>query len=246
MSLHSKIAVFRYRERRGLPYLSAQWSGLLIVAALLALTACGAAAPTDTPDAPPAAATLSPTPPPAEATALSSPPAQETQQPSPAASTCVSPAALTPAMAEGPYFKPGSPERQSLLEDNITGTRLILTGYVLTEDCRPVPGALLDFWQADGNGVYDNTGYRLRGHQFTDEAGHYRLETVAPGQYPGRTPHIHVKVQAPGGPILTSQLYFPGQPGNDTDSIFSPQLLVTVQSSDGGVEATFDFVVSGQ
>jgi protocatechuate 3,4-dioxygenase beta subunit len=70
----------------------------------------------------------------------------------------------TTAVIEGPYFKPGSPERKSLLEPGIPGNRLNLTGHVLTMSDNPEPGALLDFWQADGNGAYDNIGYKLRGH----------------------------------------------------------------------------------
>src|SRR3954453_13880825 len=61
---------------------------------------------------------------------------------------------------EGPYFKPRSPERTSLLDPGLTGSKLVLLGRVLTTDCRPIAGALLDFWQADGTGAYDNTGYR--------------------------------------------------------------------------------------
>ncbi|MGH2350450.1 MAG: hypothetical protein ACRDJN_02405, partial [Chloroflexota bacterium] len=90
---------------------------------------------------------------------------------------------VTPTQTEGPYFKPRSPERASLVEPNLAGTRLVVTGRVLATDCRPVARALLDFWQADDRGVYDNAGYRLRGHQFTDEAGQYWLETVVPGLY---------------------------------------------------------------
>ena len=60
-------------------------------------------------------------------------------------------------------------------------------------------------------GNYDNVGFRLRGHQFTDAEGRYPLQTIVPGLYPGRTRHIHVKVQAPNGPILTTQLYFPNE-----------------------------------
>jgi protocatechuate 3,4-dioxygenase beta subunit len=101
----------------------------------------------------------------------------------------------------------------------------------------------LDFWQADAQGEYDNAGYRLRGHQFSDDAGRYRLETVLPGLYPGRTAHIHVKVQAPDRPVLTTQLFFPGEPGNQSDSIFSPQLLVAGQQTEDGMQATFNFVL---
>ena len=89
-----------------------------------------------------------------------------------------------------------------------------------------MPRALVDFWQADDRGQYDNTGYRLRGHQFTDDTGHYRLETIVPGLYSGRTRHIHVKVQAPNQPVLTTQLYFHGEPANQRDFIFNPDLVM--------------------
>jgi protocatechuate 3,4-dioxygenase beta subunit len=156
---------------------------------------------------------------------------------------CTSPAALTPAQTEGPYYTPNSPERASLIEPGMGGTKLIVTGYVLTKDCQPVAKAWLDFWQADDKGVYDNAGYRLRGHLFTDETGRYTLETIMPGEYPGRTEHIHVKVQAPNGPIVTTQLYFPGVAANDRDSIFDPSLLADVQDTANGKVATFNFVL---
>ena len=58
---------------------------------------------------------------------------------------CTGPAKLTPAVTEGPFFKAGSPERSTLVENGIAGQKLVLTGYVLTADCRPVAHALLDF-----------------------------------------------------------------------------------------------------
>ena len=149
-------------------------------------------------------------------------------------------------MTEGPYFKANSPERTSLTEPGIAGTKLILTGYVLNMDCKPIAHALLDFWQADGKGQYDNASYTLRGHQFTDDAGRYHLETVVPGLYPGRTEHIHVQVQPPNGSSLTTQLFFPGVPKNQTDSIFDPKLLVAIQDVRDGKLATFNFVVSAK
>src|SRR5690348_4749711 len=103
--------------------------------------------------------------------------------------------AATAAQTEGPYFKPSSPERVSLLESEMRGRRLLVTGVVRDTACRPVPHALLDFWHADAGGRYDNAGFRLRGHQFTDAEGRYRLETILPGIYPGRARHIHVKAQ---------------------------------------------------
>ena len=152
----------------------------------------------------------------------------------------------TPAQTEGPYFTPNSPRRASLLEAGMGGQRLVVAGTVLTTGCRPVGRALLDFWQADDAGEYDNQGYRLRGHQFSDADGRWRLETVLPGLYTGRTRHIHVKVQAPDGPVLTTQLYFPGEPGNDRDGIFRPELVLSdVRDSGGARQGSFTFVLEG-
>jgi protocatechuate 3,4-dioxygenase beta subunit len=151
---------------------------------------------------------------------------------------------LTVSQTEGPYFKTNSPERSSLVTDGTQGTVLTISGQVLAADGTPVANALLDFWQADASGAYDNGGYTLRGHQYTDESGYYTLTTVVPGLYPGRTRHIHVKVQAPGGPVLTTQLYFAGEARNSTDGIFDPSLVLDVQNNaDGTQAATFNFVV---
>lgn len=160
--------------------------------------------------------------------------------------TCTAPAKLTPALTEGPYFKAGSPEETTLLQPGMSGTKLNLSGYVVTSDCQPVAHALLEFWQADAKGQYDNSGYTLRGHQYTDASGRYHLETVVPGLYPGRTMHLHVKVQAPGGPVLTTQLFFPGEMQNNIDNIFESDLLVNSQTTPGGMKATYNFVVSTQ
>jgi len=150
----------------------------------------------------------------------------------------------TPPQTEGPYFTPSSPRRASLLEAGVDGQRLVIAGAVVGTDCRPVERALLDFWQADDAGQYDNQGYRLRGHQFTDADGAWRLETIVPGQYTGRTRHIHVKVQAPDRPVLTTQLYFPNEPENDRDGIFQPELLLTdVRDTAGTRHAAFTFVL---
>jgi protocatechuate 3,4-dioxygenase beta subunit len=157
---------------------------------------------------------------------------------------CSSPAVQTPALTEGPYFKAGSPERASLIDAGTKGTKLVLSGYVLTTDCSPAAQALLDFWQADSNGQYDNSGFSLRGHQFTDATGHYQLTTIVPGLYPGRTEHIHVKAQVPGGPVLTTQLFFPGVPENESDGIFNPSLVMKIQPGSDGLEAEFNFIVS--
>ncbi|SEF27279.1 Protocatechuate 3,4-dioxygenase beta subunit [Amycolatopsis pretoriensis] len=145
---------------------------------------------------------------------------------------------------EGPYFKPNSPERTDLVTPGTPGTRLTVSGYVFGRACLPISRVLLDFWQADVNGAYDNTGYTFRGHQYTDAQGAFRLSTIVPGLYPGRTRHIHVKVQAPGRPILTTQLYFPNEPRNNTDTIFDARLLMTVRDNGSAKEGAFDFVLN--
>jgi protocatechuate 3,4-dioxygenase beta subunit len=152
--------------------------------------------------------------------------------------------AATPSQTEGPYYKPNTPMRASLLEPGMPGTKLVIEGSVLTVACKPVPRAMLDFWQADATGRYDNAGYRLRGHLLTDESGRYRLETIVPAEYPGRTRHIHVKIQTPGQPALTTQLYFPDGAENRRDSIFDPALVMRVRDADGGRLATFDFILA--
>ena len=145
----------------------------------------------------------------------------------------------TPRQTEGPFFKTESPRRISLIE-NSTAPRLLVTGQVLGKNCQPVANALLDFWHADETGEYDNRGFTYRGHQFTDAQGRYRLETIVPAEYPGRARHIHVKVQAPGGRVLTTQLYFPNDTSNRRDGLFQPELAMQMRQRG---EGAFDFVV---
>src|SRR5690349_19753239 len=146
----------------------------------------------------------------------------------------------TAAQTEGPFFKTNTPLRASLVEPGSKAARLVVAGQVLSAQCRPVANALLDFWHADEDGEYDNRGFRYRGHQFTDAEGRYRLATIVPAEYPGRTRHIHVKVQAPGKRILTTQLYFPGDPGNARDGLYERDLEMRMPKASEGI---FDFVV---
>ena len=150
---------------------------------------------------------------------------------------------VTPAQTEGPYFKASSPERTDI-RAGAGGTRLLLTGTVVTTDCRPVARALVDFWQCDGAGVYDNSGFAFRGHQFTDARGRYQLDTVVPGLYPGRTRHIHVKVQPSGGRVLTTQLYFPGEARNASDGIYRKECEIDVREGADRRDGTFTFVLN--
>jgi protocatechuate 3,4-dioxygenase beta subunit len=164
----------------------------------------------------------------------------QTREPTP---SCPDGGEPTPRQTEGPYFKPASPERASLLEPGMKGVRIVVTGVVRLASCQPVPRALIDVWHADDRGDYDNAGFRLRGHLFTDDQGRYRLETIVPGVYPGRTRHYHLKVQAPKGPVLTTQLYFPGEAANASDPIFKRELVLRVRDGAEGKTGTFDFVL---
>jgi protocatechuate 3,4-dioxygenase beta subunit len=112
------------------------------------------------------------------------------------------------------------------------GTRLTFTGLVVDTSCTPIAGAKVETWQADASGAYDNAGYTLRGWVLTDVTGRFTIHTVVPGEYPGRTEHIHVKVTPPGGSTLTTQMYFPGSTANGEDGIYDPSLDLVI-SKDG-------------
>ncbi len=153
-------------------------------------------------------------------------------------------AGTTLAQTEGPFFTSGSPTKADLAADVTSGTRLALAGTVLNTGCQAVPRAKLDFWQADDDGEYDNRGFRLRGHVFADDQGRYAVTTVVPGLYPGRTRHLHVTVQPPGGPELTTQLYFPGEARNQSDGIYRKECELTMEGTDGATQlASFTFVL---
>lgn len=156
---------------------------------------------------------------------------------------CAGHAAVTKRQTEGPYFTPSSPLKRDLRGDG-GGEMLALSGFVLTPQCRPVAGALLDLWHANAEGEYDNAGFRFRGHQFTDEQGRYQFITRVPGVYPGRTRHFHVKVRAGRGPVLTTQLYFPDEARNARDGIFDRALLMEIRPAEGGRLGRFDFVIA--
>jgi protocatechuate 3,4-dioxygenase beta subunit len=151
--------------------------------------------------------------------------------------------APTLRQTEGPFYLPKSPQRADLREAGARGRPVELTGLVLTRGCRPVARALVDLWHADDAGEYDNRGFRYRGHQYTDEQGRYRFRTIVPALYPGRTRHYHVKVQAADRPVLTTQLYFPGDAGNRRDGLFRSELLMKVTDAADGLAARFDFVL---
>ena len=157
---------------------------------------------------------------------------------------CDDSGAATLRQEEGPFFKPRSPERADLIEPGIKGRPIVLAGQVLDRGCKPLGHALVDLWQADDTGNYDNTGFRLRGHVFTDAEGRYRFRTIVPALYVGRTRHFHVKVQPAGARVLTTQLYFPDEPMNRRDGLFRSELTMRMARDGEDLAGRFDFVVA--
>jgi protocatechuate 3,4-dioxygenase beta subunit len=152
----------------------------------------------------------------------------------------------TLADIEGPFFTPESPERSMLADAGLTGDRLRLRGRALDGQCRPIAGAVLDFWQADVDGAYDTVGFMLRGHVRTDAEGRYEIETIVPGRYLNgamyRPAHIHAKAYVNGRELLTTQLYFEDDPYNDVDPWFQAENALALRGEAAtGFEADFDF-----
>jgi protocatechuate 3,4-dioxygenase beta subunit len=99
----------------------------------------------------------------------------------------------------GPFYKPNAPVRSTI------GTGYVLSGTVRSAtDCRPIPHARIEFWQAGPEGKYDDAH---RATIFTDAAGTYRLQTDRPVPYLTRPPHIHILVEAFGFQRLITQHY---------------------------------------
>lgn len=150
----------------------------------------------------------------------------------------------TPAAPDEKTFKPNAPERPAIAT-GIPGQKLVLTGTVAGVICGPIKGAVVDFWQTDPTGAYDLTGFKLRGKQRTDAKGVYRLETIVPGGYAGRAPHLNAKVQPPGKPGLTTQVFLPDNPANARDGQFKPELAMKIVSKTADtISATFNFVLN--
>ena len=150
---------------------------------------------------------------------------------------------LTPMEIEGPYFRLGTPERSNLLRQG-DKPELVLTGRVLNEKGRPIPGAIVNIWSSDAVGNYDMIGYDYHGYQVADKDGRYEFTTIIPGAYePRDAKHIHVKIQGNSSPV-TTQLYIEGEPRNEDDAFYSPLLLVKCTTDANGTKhGSFDFVI---
>ena len=178
----------------------------------------------------------------------------------------------TPAQTEGPFY----PDKLPLDTDNdllvvndaldpSAGVVTWLGGRILDRRGQPIRNAVVEIWQADANGVYlhsrsDNGGKRDArfqgfGRFLTSSTGEYAFRTIRPVAYPGRTPHIHVAVKAPGQRKFTTQCYVRGEPMNEKDGILQSvkdprarALLVVPfvplpKSRAGELSARFDIVL---
>ena len=120
----------------------------------------------------------------------------------------------------GPYFIEGAPNISNIAPLISKVPRLYITGTVYAKDCiTPVPNALIDVWQANNDGEYEDINFR--GKIYTDEGGNYAFESIHPGKYLNgsyyRPSHIHYKVVYKNNPDFVTQLYFEGDNSIDID-----------------------------
>jgi protocatechuate 3,4-dioxygenase beta subunit len=145
--------------------------------------------------------------------------------------------ARTPRLTEGPFY----PDKLPLDTDNdlvivndsatpALGEVTHLTGRVLSPAGEPIRDVVVEIWQVDNKGVYlhsADSGRRQRDANFqgfgrftTAATGEYRFRTIKPVTYPGRCPHIHVKVKKGDRELLTTQIFIAGHPQNGRDGVF--------------------------
>jgi protocatechuate 3,4-dioxygenase beta subunit len=142
----------------------------------------------------------------------------------------------TPPQTEGPFYPNQLPLDTDndllIINDEITpavGEVTHLSGRIFDASGSPVRNALVEIWQVDHHGAYLHTGSANRadrdanfqgfGRFLTGSDGSYYFRTIKPVPYPGRTPHIHYKIWKGREPLLTTQCYINGHPGNEEDGI---------------------------
>jgi len=143
----------------------------------------------------------------------------------------------TPAQTAGPFYPLTLPvdSDNDLIhvagrEGSAKGTVTQVSGRILDRDGQRVSGARVEIWQCDASGRYHyvqdtRTGppadenFQGYGQTLTDAAGVYSFRTIRPVAYPGRTPHIHFAVSAPGVPRFITQMYVAGEPQNEHDGV---------------------------
>lgn len=166
---------------------------------------------------------------------------------------------ITPRQSEGPFYP------RILLSDSdadltvfngqtAPGEVMEMVGQLFNAKGQPLSGGQIEIWHCDPNGVYAHVGettspgFQGYGAIRTDASGNYRFRTTLPGIYPGRTRHIHVKVNSAEGQTLTTQMYFPGEPGNERDGLLrrvsNPNALIARHEAGPPPRYVFDVVLA--
>ncbi len=153
----------------------------------------------------------------------------------------------------GPFYREDAPIRYDLTTQTDRGSRVILQGQVFGDDCEtPIKNALVEIWQCDADGEYDNTSpaFRMRAGWKTDNEGEYAFKTILPGKYKNgrlyRPAHIHFRVRADNHQELVSQVYFEGDPHiNDDPWASHPSaskriLPIVLEDTKGNLTVRFD------
>jgi protocatechuate 3,4-dioxygenase beta subunit len=182
------------------------------------------------------------------------------------------PLIVTPGQTEGPFYPVKLPAdmdadlvRVQGQAAQAVGQITHVTGRVLDKRGQAVKGAMLEIWQCDANGIYNHPGddgqkrrdaaFQGYGRTTVDGEGRYAFRTIRPVAYPGRTPHIHFKVHAPGAGRLTTQMYIAGEPQNARDGVLRSirdakareSVIVPLQTAGdieaGALKGTFDIVL---
>jgi len=176
---------------------------------------------------------------------------------------------LTPRATEGPFYPSPSMRFSDIDNDLIKvsgavkkagGEIIELKGKLMSKQGKPLAGHRIEIWQCDVNGKYlhsadkhsvpyDN-GFQGFGHDITDKNGNYRFKTIKPTIYPGRAPHIHVKVLEGEHELLTTQFYIAGDKNNGADGLYrrmsaeqAKAVSMTFTRNNKLVETTIDVVV---
>lgn len=145
---------------------------------------------------------------------------------------------LTPSVTEGPYYPDHLPldtDNDLLIVNNsltpAVGEITHLSGRILDSHGDPVRNAVIEIWQVDHDGSYihsngtnretgkHDANFQGYGRFLTGSSGEYYFRTIKPVAYPGRTPHIHVKVNLKGKNALTTQIFVKGELLNRTDGV---------------------------
>ena len=179
----------------------------------------------------------------------------------------------TASDVEGPMYTDVPPFRTKIYEEyegiSEDDDVLLVRGRVTSVDGSPLPEAVVDVWQTGPAGGYDVWDERqpegnFRGRVKAEDDGAYEFETMLPkpytvptngptgryleavGQHPWRPAHIHFKVTAPGHRRLVTQMFFPGDPylENDTIGAVKPDLVRPVERENGHLTCTFDIALA--